>query len=488
MIKLYDIVDKSDYVPDQTESLYIKEDANTLNFMTYFNSFSITKWRKYSTIQTVRLVINHIANLKLTIYVKRQKDGEMVVVRDAMVGEDTFTTEFSMTELPEGILGFIVEGAALDRKTIKGAYYGEFASYTPRVLGIGICTYNREEFLMRNLGILQPLIETNPNIRIIVVNNGNPLQENNSKATILPNKNFGGSGGFTRALIEWEEKLLDDDYVLLMDDDIVIDLSVLERTYTLLCGLKDEYKENFLGGAMIRLEEPLVQHENTAYWGKIRLYSQGQNRRLDNLNDLMENELPIITKNQYAAWWYCCIPVRRIREIGYPLPIFIKGDDIEYSLRNGKEILHMNGIGVWHQGFQGKRNPVIDYYSDRNMLMMNNFAKDCGFVSFVLAVVGRTFKRLYTGDIINYSMLYLALKDYNRGLDYITRMGSDQKMQEIIDWSKKTPGKYNSIYLLIKEALLSIVSYHRVKKDYSEFRKNRLSNNKFWKAFLGIKK
>lgn len=354
MIKLYDIVDKPDYVPAQTEELYIKEGLNSLNFMTYFNSFSIAKWRKYSTIQTVRLEINHIENSKITIYVKRQNNGEMVVIREAIVDEEAFSVELSMAELPDGLLGFIVEGQALDRKAIKGAYYGEFVSYTPRFLGIGICTYNREQFLMRNLGILQPLIETNPNIRIIVVNNGNPLQENNSMATILPNKNYGGSGGFTRALIEWEEKLSDDDYVLLMDDDIVIDLSVLERTYTLLCGLKDEYKENFLGGAMIRLEEPLVQHENTAYWGKIRLHSQGQNRRLDSLNDLIENELPMVIKNQYAAWWYCCIPVRRIREIGYPLPIFIKGDDIEYSLRNSKEILHMNGIGVWHQGFREK--------------------------------------------------------------------------------------------------------------------------------------
>lgn len=48
------------------------------------------------------------------------------------------------------------------------------------------------------------------------------------------------------------------------------------------------------------------------------------------------------------------MPIRRIREIGYPLPIFVKGDDMEYGIRNHKEVMHMNGIGVWHQSFQEK--------------------------------------------------------------------------------------------------------------------------------------
>lgn len=38
----------------------------------------------------------------------------------------------------------------------------------------------------------------------------------------------------------------------------------LERTYALLSGLKKKYMDNFLSGAMLSLEEPCIQYENTA--------------------------------------------------------------------------------------------------------------------------------------------------------------------------------------------------------------------------------
>lgn len=53
------------------------------------------------------------------------------------------------------------------------------------------------------------------------------------------------------------------DYVLLMDDDIVLDTTVLERTHSVLCGLKDVYRKSTLSGAMLNLENPIQQYENT---------------------------------------------------------------------------------------------------------------------------------------------------------------------------------------------------------------------------------
>ena len=31
----------------------------------------------------------------------------------------------------------------------------------------------------------------------------------------------------------------------------------------------------------------------------------------------------------YAGWWYCCIPVEHIEDRGLPLPVFVRGDDVE---------------------------------------------------------------------------------------------------------------------------------------------------------------
>lgn len=60
--------------------------------------------------------------------------------------------------------------------------------------------------------------------------------------------------------------------------------------------------------------------------------------------------------------------MNRIKEIGYPFARLREGDDMEYGIRNAKEPIHMNGIGVWHQSFASKISPVVNYYSDRNML------------------------------------------------------------------------------------------------------------------------
>ena len=45
------------------------------------------------------------------------------------------------------------------------------------------------------------------------------------------------------------------------------------------------------------------------------------------------------------------ISTKLIKENGLPLPIFVRGDDIEFSMRNNKEIVSLNGINVWHDPF-----------------------------------------------------------------------------------------------------------------------------------------
>lgn len=278
------------------------------------------------------------------------------------------------------------------------------------------------------------------------------------------------------------------DYVLLMDDDIVLDTTVLERTHSVLCGLKDVYRKSTLSGAMLNLENPIQQYENTAHWGKIRLYGFGKGFDLTNKEKLIENEQFLQERNRYGAWWYCCIPVNRIKEIGYPLPVFVKGDDMEYGIRNAKEPIHMNGIGVWHQSFASKISPVVNYYSDRNMLIINNYAEGCGFFTFCMAVCGRFVKRLLEGNLIGLYCLKLALKDYDSGLTGITSLPADKKMQEInglIDHFNHSANRRILLSLPV-QILRVILHYNQSHKDYLTFRQEQLSNAYFWKHFLHL--
>ena len=87
---------------------------------------------------------------------------------------------------------------------------------------------------------------------------------------------------------------------------------------------------------------------------------------LRTLDACLDNEFE--EKCDYNAWWYCTIPMQYVRSDNLPLPIFIRGDDVEYGLRNMKNLILMNGICVWHEPFEFKYSSSMYYYIFRNTL------------------------------------------------------------------------------------------------------------------------
>lgn len=46
------------------------------------------------------------------------------------------------------------------------------------------------------------------------------------------------------------------------------------------------------------------------------------------------------------------MPMNLIDSKNLPIPFFIRGDDMEYCLRNMKDLILMNGVCVWHETFE----------------------------------------------------------------------------------------------------------------------------------------
>ena len=491
--KLYSLVDTE---VKTKEPLYIQgvnrrsgdiillNKGEALDFTTYFNSVSLKKWKRYTTIERLQLVLHLKGHFQITFHLY---DENKTVHKIAMKTYDSvFVHSFSMAELNDALIGFTIQCLSEDGAYMGGEWNGQFSQWNERKIGISITTFKREKYVKRTMKVLQDFQRDHPWLSVLVVDNGSTLQEiNDTQFRVIHNRNYGGSGGFTRGMIDYVEQGKVD-YVLLMDDDIVLETSSLERTFALLSGLKKEYMDSFLSGAMLSLENPCIQYENTAAWRKIRLYGEGKNLNLINVKNLLKNEIVPSQKNRYGAWWFCCVPAQRIRDIGYPLPVFIKGDDMEYGIRNHREVMSMNGIGVWHQSFLAKISPVVNYYSDRNMLIINNYAEDCGFGTFIIAVVGRIVKRIIHGNLLGIRCLNQALIDYNKGLTGITSISSDKKMNQIVAMAKGPVS-----WLVYKDLLVNFIrvlsDYKKVHKDYIDFRQNLLKSNQFWKAFLSIR-
>lgn len=461
---------------------------NSFDLGTYFNLFSIKSWIKYTSITLLKISLLLTGKYTVEIYgISKDKKNSLEVFQSEDNCFKSISKEVLQKWLKDGneLLGIKIISHSKEIRFYGGYYSAEFASSKNVSVGITICTFKREEYVKRNLIVLKKLCNDIPQFNVTIVDNGKSLNipaEKNIK--IIPNPNYGGSGGFTRGLIEQIQQT-ENSHVLMMDDDILIEISSLQRLYAFLRHIKKDYEEQMIAGSMLRMDIPSQQFENSAYWGKIRMRALGRGLDLTRKEDLYKNENLPKHKNKYAAWWFCCIPVTVIKHNGFPLPVFIKGDDMEYGIRNGKEVITMNGIGVWHEPFKNKANPVVNYFNDRNMLIVNHYADGGNRWYFLGILLARLARRVLEKDLASVKMYELALKDYASGLSGITNIGSDEKFEQV----KAYRTNKNILTVFLKIFVLGIqefVFFNKRHKEYLNFRKEKLSDAVFWKQFLRI--
>ncbi len=373
---------------DETEkALFVrKKQGNHWCFDTYFNIFDCAGWRKYTEIRQISLrlscdrvctvVMNHISLSSMGVdgMAKRQ----IAKVKCHAAGEEEM---IGPIDLPvTGAIAFEVIGAedSANCPVIKASWItSESLQQIPVEIGIGICTYKREAYVQKNLDRLQKELLDDPeapgygHIRVCVADNGNTLMPEtaaDSSIRIVPNRNLGGAGGFTRTMIEYLQSGNVPTHILLMDDDAVIFPSSVERTWTFLSLLKPEYRSHVICGSLFREDLPAIQTESGARWHRGDVESLGANIDMTDpvnvIRELREREI------DYSGWWYSCIPVPLIKSSGLPLPIFVHRDDIEYGLR-ASGFIRLNGVCVRHEAFDNKMPGAMEYYDIRNLGIVN---------------------------------------------------------------------------------------------------------------------
>ena len=352
---------------------------------TYFNGFSIGKWRKYTTLDNLFLSLRLKGRFSVQLcHVYRLNLENVTRIIRETIFECAETSDFRM-DLPvtddAGMYYFRLH-AETDGSVYYGGCYGTDMAEdgaAPVHLAVGICTYRREQYVIHNLKRLREDLADNAEsplfqkLEVFVSDNGKSLPDSLSSphVRIYPNKNTGGSGGFTRVMIEVMKarEELGITHLLLMDDDVQIEPHALELTFCFLGLLKPEHRDAFLGGAMLRLDRRSIQSDNGARWTGLDVFVPKANYDMEDLGCVLANEIEDTV--DYLGWWYCCMPVGVIQEDNLPIPLFIKRDDIEYSLRCGREFIALNGVCVWHETFESKSSAYLDYYYFRNMCIIN---------------------------------------------------------------------------------------------------------------------
>jgi len=223
-------------------------------------------------------------------------------------------------------------------------------------------------------------------LRVILVDQGHTLQRADFPADwnlrVVHQDNFGGAGGFTRGMIEAMEEGAG--WILLMDDDATPDPASFPILADYILGRAPETRFA-LHGTMFSSEEPDTIYEAGA------TIKEPRDRNFDIIQRLrgykpttpIEKD-PKLWENMdidYGAWWFFCIHTDSIREVGLPLPLFIRGDDREYGLRLkrvGIPTIPLPGLRIWHtaQGVRADVWPV--FFDQKNKLIVHALYSDRG--------------------------------------------------------------------------------------------------------------
>lgn len=412
-----------------------------VNFLTYFNAFSLCKWKRYTNVDSIFLHLELAGDECSVLLIELVEDnsetriiGEPVIVKENQ--KEFVSVDILLPESDAPLVSFLIRSRGTSY--VKTAcFYTEVddAIIRPVRLALSTTTFKKEEYIIPNIELVKREVfdgiePISGGFHMYVVDNGGTLDVealSDDGVTVVPNPNVGGAGGFARGMMEALAEGAT--HVLLMDDDVRVSPESFKRTYNLLSLVKDRYKDAFLNGAMLSLEEPNLQYEDVGFVRKDGIYDKVKpDLYVDRVGDIVKNEvIDVEVRNAYGAWWYCCIPADIIREQGLPLPLFVRCDDVEYGMRCQPIIMTMGGICVWHAPFEGRFRASVDCYQYvRNFLIMLA-VDDMSMERAFMLRLKRTFD-IYLRSL-NYGsaeLLLDGLEDYLKGPAFLESANGEE--------------------------------------------------------------
>lgn len=339
-----------------------------IGFDTYFNALSVRPWQSKCQINDLHLTINGSGEIEISVYhecdtATRQLSRQTLDISNGVAVLDLADWE----SLNDGIVFPVIK--AISDVSITSMSYATKTPAPNRVqLGIVVTHFKRKAYVLPAIERISKELLTDSDIRdsveLIVVDNSSDIEPSESgKATVLPNRNLGGSGGFTRGLLHVKDNGFS--HCLFMDDDASCEIDSIYRTYRLLQYAKEDRLA--VTGAMIMDHNLYESHEIGAYFrkGVGRPLGKGFDlRRADHVQTAANST----EKIDYGAWWHFAFKIDTVK--CFPFPSFVKGDDQLFSISNDFDIIHLNGVAVWAESFSTKYSPVSKYLGTRAELVI----------------------------------------------------------------------------------------------------------------------
>ena len=355
----------------------------------YFNAFPASYWRRWTTIEGVRLSVTTVGAGDLIIYRSNARGLVQAVESTQVESAGTVTFDLGFDHFIDGgWYWFDLVSRSDNFALVSAEWQAPPSTPTPApsgLLTISITTLNRTEYCLELLATLATdddvLAGTD---KVIVVDQGTEkIREQTrfaevdtalgGRLRVIEQVNAGGSGGFSRGMIETLTAGTSE-YVMLLDDDVVIEPESIRRALTFA---RFSASPTIVGGHMFDMYDKTKLHAFaetvdtwTFMWGPITPGRHDFTSSNLRQTTWMHQRIDV----GYNGWWMSLIPVKVIREIGLSLPVFIKWDDAEYSLRaadHGFPTVSLPGAAIWHVSWVDKDDSRDwqAFYHARNRLV-----------------------------------------------------------------------------------------------------------------------
>ena len=410
-----------------------------VSFASYFNAFPASYWQRWTVVDSVRLTLR-THGTGTVIVLRSNAQGVQQRVESVQVdGATTSTFDLPLRTFADGgWYWFDVVADETDVVLEHGAWTTEATPVTPGNVSLGITTFNKPDYCVRTLATLAAAESVLADVdTIYVVDQGDqkvadqpdfaPTAEAlGSRLRVVDQPNLGGSGGFSRAMVE-TLRADTSAFLLLLDDDVEVEPESIRRSvqFSRFCRTP-----TIVGSHMFDLLDKPILHAfaemiDTYYfmWRGVLPDQMRHDFRRSNLRQTpwMHQRLDA----DYNGWWMCMIPTQVVRDIGLSLPVFIKWDDAEYALRardHGYSTVSLPGSALWHVSWIDKDDSQDwqAYYHARNRLLAGLLHSPHAKGGKLLSNSRRLdLKHLLTMQYYAASMRHRAIRDLLKGPEHL---------------------------------------------------------------------
>ncbi|WNF00039.1 glycosyltransferase [Streptomyces luomodiensis] len=363
--------------------------GDTVSFCGYLNAFPAGYWARWSILDRVRLSLSLVGDVVVTVH-RSSADGEADVAAEIRHrGQGDVHIELPLAGFDDGGWYWfdIAPQGQQEARLLRGSWNALTPAPGRAAAVVGMPTFNRPRDCLATMRVVagHPALRAVVK-RLVVVDQGSDkvtaqpgfpdlAADLGEQLLVVDQPNLGGSGGYAQVM----RRALDEpecEQIVFMDDDIVLEPDCVLRG---IAFARYAARPLLVGGQMLNREIPSQLYVMGELIDR-RAFTWLKPAHSEYDHDFSAHPLratPWLHRRidvSYNSWWTCVIPRTVAEQVGGPLPLFLKWDDVEYGLRaksRGFPTVSVPGIAVWHEPWWKKdeENNWQTYFHSRNRMV-----------------------------------------------------------------------------------------------------------------------